>query len=275
MQMEINRKTAPLPGGPLRVKGAAMVIATRLRWFGLALGATAVVIAFAISKRQPPEPDRVAKAREGAGAEVKRLCQAAGVHYPPRELYLRAFKREAELECWARGRPRKPMALLKTFPITSSSGRPGPKRREGDRQVPEGFYQIDLFNPNSSFHLSMRVDYPNASDRILSDREKPGFDIYVHGGSGSIGCLPLGDEGIEQLYLLASDVKANGRPLPIHIFPARMRGGEWEKFRADEIAERPELAEFWEMLQPAFDAFENRREVPAVEVAADGKYVVR
>jgi murein L,D-transpeptidase YafK len=271
----MQMKSATLPRGPLRVKGAAMVIATRLRWLGLALGATTVLIALAVSRRPPPEPDRVAKARASAGAEVKRLCQAAGVPYPPHALYLRAFKREAELECWARGRPREPMRLLKTFAITSSSGLPGPKRREGDRQVPEGFYRIDLFNPNSSFHLSMRIDYPNASDRILSDREKPGFDIYVHGGSESIGCLPLGDDGIEQLYLLASDVTAHGRPLPIHIFPARMRGAEWEKFRAEEIAERPDLAAFWEMLQPGFEAFEDRREVPAVEVAADGRYVVR
>lgn len=241
----------------------------------VALAAMGLLVALASCKRRPPEPDRVAKARARSGAEVKRLCRAAGVKYPPEELFLRAFKHEAVLECWARGRGGEPFRLVKEFQITGSSGHPGPKRREGDGQVPEGFYRIDRFNPASAYHLSMRVDYPNGSDRILSDREKPGFDIYVHGGSGTIGCLPLGDEGIEQLYLLALDASENGRPLPIHIFPAKMRGAEWERFRAENIAERTELAEFWAMLQPGFDAFEDGREVPLVEVAADGRYVLR
>jgi murein L,D-transpeptidase YafK len=239
------------------------------------LAAIAVLVAIASCKRRPPEPDRVAKARLRAGPEIQRLFRAARVKYPPEELYLRAFKREAVLECWARGGAGERFKLVKAFKVTSSSGGPGPKRREGDRQVPEGFYRIDLFNPASSFHLSMRVDYPNASDRVLSDREKPGFDIYVHGGSGSVGCLPLGDEGIEQLYLLALDVSERGRPLPIHIFPARMEGDEWERFRAEQTAGKPELAAFWELLQPGFDAFEKTREVPVVEIAADGRYVVR
>lgn len=247
----------------------------RFKRTAIYLAILALLVALASCKRRPPEPDRVAKARLRSDAQIKQLCRVAAVSYPPHELYLRAFKHEAVLECWARSRAGEPFKLLKEFKITSSSGAPGPKRREGDRQVPEGFYHIDLFNPASSYHLSMRVDYPNASDRVLSDHDQPGFDIYVHGGSGSIGCLPLGDEGIEQLYLLASDVSANGRPLPIHILPARMRGADWERFRAEQIAERPELAAFWDMLQPGFDAFERTRQVPAVEVAPDGRYVVR
>src|SRR4051794_2206252 len=128
MQMKRKRKTAPLPFGPLRVKGAAMVIATKLRWLGLALGATAGLIALATSRRQPPEPERVAQARERWGPELKRLCRDAGVSYPPSELYLRAFKKEAALECWARGRAGEPLKLVKQFEVTALSGVPGPKR---------------------------------------------------------------------------------------------------------------------------------------------------
>lgn len=233
------------------------------------------LLALTSCKPRPPEPERVAKARARCGAEVKRACRAAGVSYPPNELYLRAFKKEGILECWARGKRGGPYKLVKSYAIRAGSGVPGPKRREGDLQVPEGFYHIDLFNPESSFHLSMRVDYPNASDRILSDPERPGFDIYLHGGSASVGCVALGDDPIEEAYLLALDASRSGRPIPIHLFPARMSGPEWEKFRASEIAERPELAAFWASLEPAYLSFERTRTLPAIEVAPDGRYVVR
>ena len=84
------------------------------------------------------------------------------------------------------------------------SGTTGPKRLQGDFQVPEGFYHINEFNPNSNYHLSMGLNYPNSSDRILSDSLRPGGEIYIHGSCVSVGCIPLNDDEIEELYLIAS-----------------------------------------------------------------------
>jgi len=215
-----------------------------------------------------PGPERIAAARAAHQKAIAQRCLNAGLPYPPRELFLRAFKQEGELEAWGReddGEFRR----ITVFSVTQSSGKPGPKRREGDLQVPEGCYRIAAFNPESSFHLSLGLDYPNASDRILSDREKPGFDIYIHGGAVSVGCLPLGDDVIDELYLLAADVKARGKSeLPVHIFPMRMDGSGWDTLKAGY----PEHVGFWKQLEPIYAAFERTHQIPNVEVDPDGSY---
>ena len=217
-----------------------------------------------------PGAERVARARKAREEILRAQCQRFGLPYPPREIFLRAFKQEAELEVWAR-EDSGPWKALRTLPVLASSGRPGPKRREGDRQVPEGFYRIDRFNPQSAFHLSLGIDYPNASDRILSDRERPGGDIFIHGKRVTIGCLPLGDAGIEELYVLALDTRERGqKSIPVHIFPARMSGERWAKLSAAH----PDLRAFWAQLQPAYETFERTRLIPEITVDAKGRYVV-
>jgi len=221
------------------------------------------------------EPERVAAARLARGEAVRELCQAAGLGYPPHELFVRAFKDERVVEAWGRDRGLE-YALIKSFPVTLKSGVPGPKRRKADGQIPEGFYHIDAFNPNSRFHLSLRVSYPNASDRILSDHEQPGGDIYIHGGAKSIGCLPLGDLAIEELYLLALDVSGGRKEIvPVHIFPARMVGPSWDAFVEEHARNDPGLAAFWENLKIGYDRFERDHRVPKVTVDEKGWYVVR
>jgi murein L,D-transpeptidase YafK len=219
-------------------------------------------------------PEAILRQRPGLEDEVAALCQKAGVAYPPQGLFLRAFKREAELEVWGKGEGAR-YALIRTYPVLSSSGGPGPKRREGDRQVPEGFYRLQYLNPASLYHLSMKLDYPNASDRVRSDREQPGSDIFIHGGNGSIGCLPIGDSGIEEVFLLATKVSGAGQPIPIHVFPARMAGPDWETYRAKETAVKPELEVFWKELQTGYDAFESTDRPPEVAVEPDGRYRVK
>jgi len=215
-----------------------------------------------------PGPKRIAAARAARGKVIAKRCRDAGLPYPPRELFLRVFKKEAQLEAWGR-EDKGPFRQIGVFSITVSSGQPGPKRREGDLQVPEGCYRIVTFNPESRFHLSLGLDYPNASDKVLSDQEKPGFDIYIHGGAVSVGCVPLGDEVIEEVYLLANDVKARSQvELPVHIFPMRMEGPEWEAMQAAS----PEHATFWKQLEPIYASFERNRKVPIVEVQANGVY---
>jgi murein L,D-transpeptidase YafK len=147
---------------------------------------------------------------ETYGEQVRQRLEpafvAAQVNYPPSEFTLIGLKGEKSLELWApdkQGRPR----LIKTYPILAASGRPGPKLREGDLQVPEGIYAIESLNPNSRFHLSLRVNYPNAEDRRRARedaRTQLGGDIMIHGSDASIGCLAMGDPASEELFVLAA-----------------------------------------------------------------------
>lgn len=137
----------------------------------------------------------------------KPFVAAAGLPYPPPELALLAFKRERRLEIW--GRANGAWARIDAVPILAASGGDGPKLRQGDRQVPEGLYRLIAFNPNSRFHLSMMVDYPNPDDLAVAaadGRFDLGGDIFIHGGAQSIGCLAIGDRAIEDLFVLVADV---------------------------------------------------------------------
>jgi murein L,D-transpeptidase YafK len=137
-------------------------------------------------------------------------------------------------------------------------------------------YHIDRFNPQSSYHLSLGLNYPNTSDRRFADPEKPGSDIFIHGRASSVGCLAIGDEAIEEVYVLASDV-SNGTQhrIPVHIFPARMDDHAWAPDSSDEAGSNPELLAFWENLRPVYTRFEQTRRVPEVTVDDAGRYRLR
>jgi murein L,D-transpeptidase YafK len=117
---------------------------------------------------------RVKTAAREKDASWRELFQRKNLHFPPRRLLLLAFKRESDLEVWAESGDSGKYVLIKTFRICASSSELGPKRRYGDGQVPEGFYEIDHCNPQSAYYLSLHVSYPNASDRILGSRVNPG-----------------------------------------------------------------------------------------------------
>ncbi|OJT17387.1 hypothetical protein BO221_45550 [Archangium sp. Cb G35] len=215
--------------------------------------------------------EAVRRAREH---EVARLFTQAGVSWPPEELYVRAFKQERELEVWA-GAKGEQLRKVKTFPFCAASGDVGPKRREGDEQVPEGFYTLDQFNPRSQFHLSMRVSYPNDADRRLGQRPLGGA-IYVHGNCMSIGCIAIQDGPIEELYLMVWAARGKmKRDVPIHIFPRRM---DTQGLAALEKHPRatPHLVAFWRGLEPGWRLFEETRRPPRVSVdARTGAYTVK
>jgi murein L,D-transpeptidase YafK len=138
-----------------------------------------------------------------AVARLAPRFEQAGVTYPPRSAVLLAMKEEKQLELWAKDDD--DYAYVHTYPILAASGKAGPKLREGDKQVPEGFYNVVGLNPNSSFHLSMKLDYPNEFDMHhakLEGRDEPGSDIFIHGKAASIGCLAMGDSAIEELFAL-------------------------------------------------------------------------
>jgi hypothetical protein len=160
--------------------------------------------------------DRLNEYGPAARERMKPWFESAGVSYPPAAMTILALKADRRVEIWAgtpEGQPRK----IHTYRVYAASGQAGPKLADGDRQVPEGIYAIESLNPNSRFHLSLRVNYPNDFDRAQArsdGRYNLGSDIMIHGGSASIGCIAIGDEAIEELFTLASDTQlANIRVL--------------------------------------------------------------
>ena len=200
------------------------------------------------------------------------MVEAKGLAYPPQAILLRAFKKEGLLELWGSESEAAPYVLLKSYRICATSGVLGPKRRYGDEQVPEGFYDLDWFNPQSNFFLSMHINYPNAADRILGFRANLGGDIFLHGNCASIGCIPITDDGIKEVYWLAVLVKDGGaKQLPIQIFPARMRKQGLRELAKTHLGQGGLIA-FSENLKEGFDLFEKDHRLRSVRVAKDGRY---
>ncbi len=196
---------------------------------------------------------------------IKAECAAQDVSYPPKRVFLRAFKLEREMELWGANNS-GPFHLLHTYAIAAASGGPGPKRQEGDLQVPEGIYRVAKFNPNSRFHLSMGLNYPNSSDRILGLKGHLGGDIYIPGNHVSAGCMAMTDPKIEEIYALAIRAK---RPVIVHIFPCRLDTNEYRELKK----QFPALNEFWRQLEPIYSAFQVNHAIPSVKVSPDGSYV--
>lgn len=209
---------------------------------------------------------RVRKAFETRAERVAALFRDRDVAAP--EVYFRVFKREQVLEVWARDRGAdEGFELLSSYPVCKLSGRLGPKRRQGDLQTPEGFYEIDLLNPWSDYHLSMRVDYPNEVDRARSEVggvHRLGGDIYIHGGCATIGCVPVTDRWIEELYLIVVEARDAGQEtIPVHLFPTRLddAGFDWlATTYGTDFVDFP----FWQNLREGYLAFERTRVVPDI-----------
>ena len=218
------------------------------------------------------EYPRVRAASREKDEVLRQRFKEKGLAFPPRAILLRAFKKEALLELWAAGADDKPYVLVHEYRICTSSGTLGPKRRFGDEQVPEGFYELDWFNPQSNFFLSLHISYPNASDRILGSHQNPGGDIFLHGNCASIGCIPITDDGIKEVYWLAVQVhNRDQQHLPIQIFPARLTD-EGLKALATAHPHQEALIAFWSNLKEGYDFFEKNHRLPRVKTRADGAY---
>jgi hypothetical protein len=178
----------------------------------LLLGGRAAKTSLQYVNSQPHKQYTVGERLEQYGGPARKRWAApfaaAGVTYPPRSIVLLGLKEEKRLDVIAANADGK-LRFIRGYPILAASGGPGPKLREGDRQVPEGIYEIALLNPNSLYHLSLRVSYPNAFDRKMGEldqRTDLGGDIMIHGSNASIGCLAMGDEASEDLFVLAAEI---------------------------------------------------------------------
>ncbi len=218
---------------------------------------------------------RVALALKTKEDTLKKQFEEAHLQWPAQQVYIRSFKYDSQLEVWVRNNSTESFKLFKTYKVCALSGSLGPKRIEGDYQVPEGFYYINAFNPNSTYHLSLSLNYPNASDQLLSDSIKPGNDIYIHGSCITVGCIPIMDNQIEELYLIASYAKNNGEDfIPVHIFPVRYNNPKSSEFLSKTTKDDVEYQHFSAKIREVYDYFEQHKKLPVISVNKKGEYVV-
>ena len=167
-----------------------------------------ILLVIAMRPLQADEVDvTLQRLADRAEASLQERFQLAGVDYPPERIQLIALKQSRRLELWAYQESR--WRYVHDYAVFAASGEAGPKLREGDKQVPEGFYRIVELNPNSHFHLSMKLNYPNTFDWMQAFREgrdEPGSNIFIHGSAWSAGCLAIGDRYVEELFYLVGTV---------------------------------------------------------------------
>lgn len=215
---------------------------------------------------------RVSDAYKKFNDTLARQFTKKGVSYPPKDVYIRAFKSQNLMELWARNNETAPYTLIKTYPICAISGQLGPKRIKGDRQVPEGLYFIEEFNPYSIYHLSLQLNYPNFSDQILGLDSHLGSDIFIHGGCVTTGCMPMTDDGIKELYTVCLASKMNGQEyIPVHVFPTRLNKSGMSYLRSEFPKDFTRL-QFWADLRIGYEYFEKNHKLLPVMYTPDGRY---
>ena len=188
------------------------------------------------------------------------------------QVFVRIYKKESQLELWMRKGGR--YALYKTFPICAFSGKLGPKIRQGDRQAPEGFYNVSArqLNPKSAYHLAFNVGFPNALER---QKRWSGSALMVHGDCKSVGCYAMTNKGIEEIYSFVDAALRGGqREVPVHIFPFRMTQSNIDSETKGGFFSRGDYGQwtdFWQNLKEGHDLFEQTREPPQAYACA-GRY---
>lgn len=214
---------------------------------------------------------RVKTAYSEKEALVKKLLSDQSISNFNIDIYIRIFKQEKIVELWAKLKNEKEYKHITDYPICSTSGQLGPKRTQGDGQTPEGFYYINRFNPYSSYYLSMGINYPNKADLKVIGNANPGGDIFIHGSCVTIGCIPITDEKIKELYLMAVEAKSHGQDkIPVHIFPCQMTDLKTEELKKSNATLYP----FWQTLKIAWDHFETKKTIPSYTVDKSGNYIV-
>jgi len=188
-------------------------------------------------------------------------------------ILLIGYKAEGILEVYGKKKTEKTYQLVCKYDICASSGSLGPKRRQGDGQIPEGFYYIDRFNPASQFYLSLGLNYPNPSDKIKCKSSNPGGDIFIHGSCVSIGCLPITDEKIKELYLLSVYARNNGQSkIPVYLFPFRMSEDTFEDYN-NRYRSNNEMLSFWNNLKSGYDLFATHKQELKITISRTGDYL--
>ncbi len=200
--------------------------------------------------------DRIKQFGSAATARLKPAFEAAGVAYPPKSISILTFKEEQVTQLYAAGADGE-QHFIKSYPLVHASGKPGPKLRRGDLQIPEGIYGIYALNPNSAYHVALRVDYPNATDRqhaAADGRKDLGGDIEVHGYAESTGCVVVDNEAVEELFTLANKIGIGN--VAVITAPNDFRKVLWRRTPKD----LPEwTGELYDSIDDALDAYPSPR----------------
>ena len=262
-----------------------MVIAKK-RFSSLAMSIVAVFFALQVLAQNDSADfrnaqfvsSRVAESWKKYNDTLGKEFRKKNIAYPPKDIYLRAFKSQNEMELWARNNENSEYKLIKTYRNCAISGSLGPKRTKGDRQVPEGYYFIEEFNNKSDYYLSLLLNYPNFSDELSGNQKtglpvgQTGGDIYIHGGCVTIGCMPMTDPGIQELYTVCLNARLNGQQyIPVHIFPTRLNKSGLS-YLSREYANDASKQQFWAELKAGYEYFEKNHRLLPVMYTPDGKY---
>ncbi|MBW8330789.1 MAG: L,D-transpeptidase family protein [Prolixibacteraceae bacterium] len=197
-----------------------------------------------------------------------------GISRDSLQIYLRAFKTEKKVEVWAKNTCDSAFALVREFPICEISGEIGPKRRSQDLQVPEGFYRINELNPYSKYYLSMKINYPNASDSIRGVKGRLGNLIYIHGGCESSGCISIADDKIKELFVYCIEAyNAGQKEINIAIYPARLDDKTYARLTTGYSKNKDKIS-LWADLKKSYDLFNQKKVPPTVRFLPDGTHEV-
>lgn len=226
-------------------------------------------------KHQQLQYPRVREAFQQKELKINELLKSKNISPDKLTIFIRILKSEKMVEIWAKNKADQHFTFICQYPFCASSGNLGPKRQQGDDQTPEGVYYIERFNPQSNFHLSLGINYPNKSDRILCKTGNTGGDIFIHGNCVTIGCIPITDDKIKELYVLCVMAKNNGQTkIPVHIFPSKLDDKNAEKLFA-QYSKNPTLLLFWKELKPIFDYFEKDHTLPEVQITPKGNHLIK
>jgi len=225
-------------------------------------------------KERQLEYSRVREAYKDKETHMLSLLKQQKIDRNELNIYLRAFKSEQQIELWGKNTYDTTYSLIKTYEVCQSSGSLGPKRKQGDLQVPEGYYHIDRFNPYSNFHLSLGINYPNSSDRILGFKQKLGGDIFIHGACVTIGCLPITDDQIKELYIFCVEAKNNGQAkIPVTIFPAKLSDAEFKRLTDMFVSDADKIG-LWTDLKKGYQIFNETKQLPSIGFLSSGRHKV-
>ncbi|HTE26121.1 L,D-transpeptidase family protein [Flavitalea sp.] len=239
-----------------------------------AVNAQTSVASFAFIDYQKSFP-RISDALKRKQDTLMKQFREKGLEWPAKYLYIRSFKYDSNLEVWVKSEKNEQYKLFKNYRVCALAGTLGPKRLKGDYQVPEGFYYINEFKPNSNYHLALGLNYPNYSDRLLSDSIEPGGDIYIHGSCVTTGCIPVTNPQIEELYILAAWAKSQGQDfIPVHVFPINFSNQRSSTYLAKYLKDFPEYAPMVEELRHAHAYFDATKKLPLIMVDDKGGYIV-
>jgi len=217
---------------------------------------------------------RVREAYANKEKTVAKTLTEHGISRDSLQIYLRAFKTEKKVELWGKNSSDSVYTLIKEIPICEISGVIGPKRRSHDLQVPEGFYRINELNPYSKYYLSMRINYPNASDSIRGVKGRLGNLIYIHGACESSGCIAISDDKIKELFVYCIEAyNAGQKEINIAIYPARLDDKTYSRLTTGYSKNKDKIS-LWADLKKSYDLFNQKKVPPTVRFLPDGTHEV-